>query len=67
MAREPSGKSMLPNIGPFFGVCPPGANVGCSEVHRARSKRTGALYALKKIIMHNEKDGVSAVPSWVMD
>ncbi|KAL2263023.1 hypothetical protein VTK26DRAFT_8548 [Humicola hyalothermophila] len=27
------------------------------EVHRARSKRTGALVALKKIIMHNEKDG----------
>jgi serine/threonine-protein kinase BUR1 len=27
------------------------------EVHRARSRRTGALYALKKIIMHNEKDG----------
>ena len=30
-----------------------------SEVHRARSKKTGALVALKKIIMHNEKDGVS--------
>lgn len=29
------------------------------EVHRARSKRTGAVVALKKIIMHNEKDGVS--------
>ncbi|KAK3378166.1 kinase-like domain-containing protein [Podospora didyma] len=27
------------------------------EVHRARSKKTGALVALKKIIMHNEKDG----------
>ncbi|KAK4193094.1 CMGC/CDK protein kinase [Podospora australis] len=27
------------------------------EVHRARAKRTGALVALKKIIMHNEKDG----------
>ncbi|KAF4585519.1 Serine/threonine-protein kinase bur-1 [Ophiocordyceps camponoti-floridani] len=27
------------------------------EVHRARSKRTGALVALKKIIMHHEKDG----------
>ncbi|KAK3686013.1 kinase-like domain-containing protein [Podospora appendiculata] len=27
------------------------------EVHRARSKRTGATVALKKIIMHNEKDG----------
>lgn len=31
-----------------------------SEVHRARSKKTGALVALKKIIMHNEKDGVGA-------
>lgn len=30
-----------------------------SEVHRARSKKTNALVALKKIIMHNEKDGVS--------
>lgn len=29
------------------------------EVHRAKSKKTGALVALKKIIMHNEKDGVS--------
>ncbi|KAL2119163.1 hypothetical protein VTJ04DRAFT_6123 [Mycothermus thermophilus] len=27
------------------------------EVHRARSKKTGALVAVKKIIMHNEKDG----------
>ncbi|KAF2969829.1 hypothetical protein GQX73_g3765 [Xylaria multiplex] len=27
------------------------------EVHKARSRRTGALVALKKIIMHNEKDG----------
>ncbi|KAJ2900183.1 uncharacterized protein MKZ38_002542 [Zalerion maritima] len=27
------------------------------EVHKAKSKRTGALVALKKIIMHNEKDG----------
>ncbi|KAI5461139.1 kinase-like domain-containing protein [Mariannaea sp. PMI_226] len=27
------------------------------EVHRARSKRTGASVALKKIIMHHEKDG----------
>jgi serine/threonine-protein kinase BUR1 len=29
------------------------------EVHRARSRKTGAFVALKKIIMHNEKDGVS--------
>lgn len=29
-----------------------------SEVHRARSKKTGASVALKKIIMHHEKDGV---------
>jgi serine/threonine-protein kinase BUR1 len=27
------------------------------EVHRARSKKTGAVVALKKILMHNEKDG----------
>ncbi|EAA26759.3 hypothetical protein GE21DRAFT_8070 [Neurospora crassa] len=27
------------------------------EVHRARSRKTGALVALKKIIMHNERDG----------
>jgi len=29
-----------------------------SEVHRARSKKNGRMFALKKIIMHNEKDGV---------
>lgn len=29
------------------------------EVHRAKAKKTGAVVALKKIIMHNEKDGVS--------
>ena len=28
-----------------------------SEVYRARAKRTGKVFALKKIIMHNEKDG----------
>lgn len=28
------------------------------EVHKARSHKTGALVALKKILMHNEKDGV---------
>ncbi|KUI71121.1 Serine/threonine-protein kinase bur1 [Cytospora mali] len=27
------------------------------EVHRARSKKSGAVVALKKIILHNEKDG----------
>ncbi|KAI9786860.1 MAG: serine/threonine protein kinase, CMGC, CDC2/CDK sub [Geoglossum umbratile] len=27
------------------------------EVHKARSKKTGAIVALKKILMHNEKDG----------
>ncbi|KAI3400192.1 hypothetical protein diail_4077 [Diaporthe ilicicola] len=27
------------------------------EVHRARSRKSGNLVALKKIIMHNEKDG----------
>ena len=31
------------------------------EVHRGKSKKTGAMFALKKIIMHNEKDGVSTV------
>ena len=35
------------------------ANTLNSEVHRARYRKTGALVALKKIIMHNEKDGVS--------
>src|SRR6059058_2047314 len=27
------------------------------EVSKARSKKTGAIVALKKILMHNEKDG----------
>jgi serine/threonine-protein kinase BUR1 len=31
-----------------------------SEVHRARSKKNNAAVALKKIIMHHEKDGVCA-------
>lgn len=30
-----------------------------SEVYKARSKATGDILALKKILMHNEKDGVS--------
>lgn len=30
-----------------------------SEVYKARSKKDGSLVALKKILMHNEKDGVS--------
>jgi hypothetical protein len=29
-----------------------------SEVHKARRKTTGELVALKRILMHNEKDGV---------
>jgi serine/threonine-protein kinase BUR1 len=28
------------------------------EVHRAKSKKTGAVVALKKILTHNERDGV---------
>lgn len=32
-----------------------------SEVYRARSRKTNELYALKKIIMHNEKDGVRSL------
>ena len=27
------------------------------EVHMARQKATGSIFALKKILMHNEKDG----------
>ena len=30
----------------------------CREVHKARRKATGELVALKRILMHNEKDGV---------
>lgn len=30
-----------------------------SEVYKARSKRNRSIVALKKILMHNEKDGVS--------
>lgn len=32
-----------------------------SEVHKARSRKTGAMVAMKKIIMHNEKDGVGSI------
>lgn len=34
-----------------------------SEVYKARSKRYGSVVALKKILMHNEKDGVSLLYS----
>lgn len=56
-ARVPLGKCQepLPFNAPWTN-----ADAASSEVHRARSKKTGALVALKKIIMHNEKDGVSA-------
>src|SRR5205807_6646066 len=39
--------------------------IGCSsrEVHKARHRSSGALVALKKILMHNAKeDGVSLLP-----
>lgn len=55
-ARVPSGKSRRRPIQHDL----PYSDTFTSEVHRARSKKTGALVALKKIIMHNEKDGVSA-------
>lgn len=29
-----------------------------SEVYKARSKKDNAVVALKKILMHNERDGV---------
>lgn len=31
------------------------------EVYRARSKKSGAIVALKKILMHHEKDGVCSM------
>lgn len=31
-----------------------------SEVHKARNKRTGEFVALKRILMHNEKEGVNS-------
>ena len=31
-----------------------------SEVYRGRSRKAGSIVALKKILVHNEKDGVSA-------
>lgn len=34
-----------------------------SEVYKARSKRDGSIFALKKILMHNEKDGVRTLRS----
>lgn len=33
-------------------------------MHKARSRKNGAIVALKKILMHNEKDGVSSVEGW---
>lgn len=42
-------------LGRFQGVLMLGFR---SEVYRARSRKTGVMVALKKIIMHHEKDGV---------
>jgi serine/threonine-protein kinase BUR1 len=49
----------------FLGCFPPrslfrssSADAKFSEVHRARSRTTGSLVALKKIIIYHEKDGV---------
>jgi hypothetical protein len=46
----------------IFVICRTGSSNNfltfCSEVHQARSRKTGAVVALKKILMHNEKDGV---------
>ena len=36
-----------------------GANRVSSEVHKARDRETGAMVALKKILMQHEKEGVS--------
>lgn len=33
----------------------------CREVFKARDKKTKRLVALKKVLMENEKEGVSAV------
>jgi hypothetical protein len=33
-----------------------------SEVYRARSKKDTTVVALKKILMHHEKEGVSGHP-----
>ena len=38
-----------------------------SEVYKARTKRTGSIVALKKILMHHEKDGVSLTPPECFD
>lgn len=61
---EVLGKLGEGTFGYVFIMCFPRAIVASidtillSEVHRARSRKTGALVALKKIIMHNERDGV---------
>ena len=34
------------------------ANRGIREVWKARSRRASGVFALKKILMHNEKEGV---------
>lgn len=60
-ARAPLGASLFPSLQRALGLAY--ASSTASEVHRARSKKTGALVALKKIIMHHEKDGVSLTPT----
>ena len=36
----------------------------CSEVFKARHRKSGALVALKKVLMDNEKEGVSQLPTF---
>lgn len=58
-ASRPRSPPVLTPSLPLLTCCP------YREVHRARSRKTNTVVAMKKIIMHHEKDGVrcSAIPS----
>ena len=55
-ARSPSSFRGCSGIGDYRIISKLGEGT-FGEVHKAESRKTGAVVALKKILMHNEKDG----------
>lgn len=56
-AKVPLGKSTL--IYTHIHILYTEQQLSHSEVHKARNKFNGQMVALKRILMHNEKEGVS--------
>ena len=62
MMLQPSWGKELSGLSSFFFFFEPYllkvAPCPCSEVHKAIQKSTGKVVALKRILMHNEKEGM---------